>query len=397
MTESAAIPDHVPPSAVVSWNHYDDLSLRKDPVGCYDRLRSEHGAFYSPLFGGFWVVTRYEDARAALQDPGLWSSVDSAIPTRPNRLLPVNLDPPQHTKYRKIVNGPFSPGNVRRLEDDIRRVTTQLLDEVKVGVEVDFLESFARPFPSTVFCALFGLPAGEWRRFVTWTEMLLHSADTAVRDRATRDVREYLGRLARERETRPRDDLLSELVHSEVDGARLNEEELLDFAHTVFTAGLDTVTNALGFMFRHLAENPADRQLIIDDLDVAPAAVEEFLRLYGFVQLTRTATADTTIAGMQVKKGELVLFPLGSAGRDEETFADSLGVDFERHPNRHLAFGAGPHRCVGSHLARLELRVALEEWHQRFPSYRLIDSGAPAGHGGGVAGYNEILILVEEP
>jgi cytochrome P450 len=397
MTESAAVPDHVPPSAVVSWNHYDDPSLRKNPVGCYDAFRSEHGAFYSPLFGGYWVVTRYDDARAALQNPALWSSVDSAIPTRPNRLLPVNLDPPVHTKYRKIVNGPFSPGNVRRLEDDIRRVTTQLLDEIEVGVEFDFLESFARPFPSTVFCALFGLPAGEWRRFVTWTEMLLHSADTDVRDRATRDVREYLRGLVREREARPREDLLSELVHAEVDGARLSEDELLDFAHTLFTAGLDTVTNALGFMFRHLADNPADRQQIIDDVDLAPAAVEEFLRLYGFVQLTRTATADTTIAGVEVKKGELVLFPLGSAGRDEEAFPDSLGADFERHPNRHLAFGAGPHRCVGSHLARLELRVAIEEWHERFPSYRLIDSGVPAGHGGGVAGYNEILVLIEEP
>jgi cytochrome P450 len=396
MSDTAyAVPDHVPLSVVMPWNHYEDESLREDPVGCYDALRAKHRAFYSPLFGGFWVLTHYEDVRAVLQDPALWSSVASAIPARPNRLLPVNLDPPVHTKYRKIVNGPFSPGSIRMIEDDVRAATLTLLEDIETGVEFDFLESFARPFPSTVFCAIFGLPTADWRRFVSWTELLLHSSDMTIRDRTTTELREYLRGLVAERRAEPRADLLSELVAAEVDGVRMSDDELLDFGHTLFTAGLDTVTNALGFMFRHLGEHAADRHRIIVDPALAPYAVEEFLRLYGFVQLTRTATSDTTIAGVKIKEGELVLLPLASAGRDEATFGQIDAVELERHPNRHLAFGAGPHRCVGSHLARLELRIALEEWHRRFPDYSVVQPTRPIGHGGGVAGLEEIRMRIE--
>ncbi|GAF49067.1 cytochrome P450 [Rhodococcus wratislaviensis] len=396
MTETQhKVPGHVPESAVVSWSHYDDPTLRKDPIECYDVLRSEHRAFYSPLHGGFWVLTHYDDVLDVLQNSSQWSSVNSAIPTRPNRLLPINLDPPEHTKYRKIISGSFSPTSIQQLEPHIRKVTRDLLEEVSASGEFDFIDGFAKPFPSTVFCAIFGLPQGEYRHFIRWTEMLLHSSDMKTRDRVTIELREYLRTLIEEHRANPRDDLLNHLMEAEVDGARMTEGELLDFSHTLFTAGLDTVTNALIFAFRHLGLNADDRRRITEDPDIAPSAVEEFLRLYGFVQLTRTATSDVYIAGVEIKQGELVLLPLASTGRDACAFEDVDQPDIERHPNRHLAFGAGAHRCVGSHLARLELRIALEEWHAKFPNYTVIQPSRPIGHGGGVLGLDELRLQIE--
>jgi cytochrome P450 len=388
-------PAHIPPSLVMPWDHYADATLRDNPVECYDALRAQHRVFYSPLFGGFWVLTHYDDMRTVLQDPDQWSNVASAIPARSSRLLPVNLDPPEHTKYRKIVNGPFSPASVRTLEGDIRTATRSLLDDIETDVEFDFVDAFSKPFPARIFCAIFGLPSAEYRRFIRWTEILLHSSDMQARDLATTELREYLRGLVAERRQQPREDLLSHLVQAEVDGARLTDDELLEFGHTLFTAGLDTVTNALNFMFRHLGEHAADRERIAADPLLVPAAVEEFLRLYSFVQLTRTATRDVQIAGVEIKKGEQILLPLASAGRDEDVFGDVADVDLHRHPNRHLAFGAGPHRCVGSHLARLELQVALEEWQARFPRYTAVPPSAPVGHGGGVSGISEVRMRIE--
>jgi cytochrome P450 len=389
------IPSHVPESLVMPWDHYGDVLLREDPVACYDTLRAKHRAFYSPLYGGFWVLTHYDDIRAVLQDPGAWSNQASAIPARPVRLLPVNLDLPEHTRYRKIVNGPFSPGSVRALEADIRTATRSLLDGIEVGVEFDLVAAFSKPFPSKIFCAIFGLPSAEYVRFIRWTELLLHSSDMQAREAATTELRNYLRELIGERRDRPREDLLSHLVQAEVDGARLTDDELVEFGHTLFTAGLDTVTNALNFMFHHLGLHHDDRDRIAADPSLVPAAVEELLRLYSFVQLTRTATRDVRVAGVDIKQGEHILLPLASAGRDEDVFGAVDDVDIDRHPNRHLAFGAGPHRCVGSHLARLELQVALAEWLARFPRYDVIPSPVPIGHGGGVSGIAEVHMRIE--
>ncbi len=401
MTAATHVPSHVPEDLVVAWDHYDHAALQADPVGCYDALRSRGRAFWSPLLGGFWVLTRYDDVRAVLQDPEVWSSRDSAIPAREVRLLPVNLDPPEHTKYRRIVNGPFSPTSVAGLEEDVRGVTRALMDEIEAGLadgdEVDLLEDFAKPLPSRIFCAIFGLPVDQWREFVGWTEQVLHSSDLEARAAATAQLRAYLAELIVARREAPRDDLLSLLVAAEVDGVRLTDAELVDFAHTLFTAGLDTVTNAIAFVLRHLGEHPRERRRLVDEPDLAAAAVEEYLRLYGFVQLTRTATRDTTVGGVQVRRGERVLLPLASAGRDETEFGPLDEVDLERHPNRHLAFGAGPHRCVGSHLARLELQVVVQEWHARFPAYEVVPPGRPVGHGGGVAGLTEVRLRIERP
>jgi len=391
----ATVPGHVPAEAVCPWDHYEQPELLLDPVGCYDEVRAQREALYSPLFGGFWILTRYDDQRRVLQDPEHWSSVNSAIPNRGVRLLPVNLDPPIHTKYRSIVNGPFSPGSVRQLEGRIRTVCRELIERIDPTREVDFLDEFAKPFPATVFCAIFGLASEQYPRFIQWTEQVLHTSDVLVRDTATAELREYLGDLIAKRKTRPQSDLLTDLVQADVEGVGLTDDELLDFSQTIFTAGLDTVTNALAFMFRHLAENPQDRMSLLASPSLAPSAVEEFLRLYSFVQLVRTRRVDTKIAGVEVKQGEMVLLPLASSGRDADAFPGADEVIMERHPNRHLAFGAGPHRCVGSHLARLELRIALEEWHAAFPTYALVPPTGPVGHGGGVSGLTEVRMRID--
>jgi len=390
------VPSHVPPSLVMEWNHYDDSSLREDPIGCYDRLRSQHRIFYSPLFGGFWVLTHYDDVRTVLQDAEVWSNVNSSIPKRPNRLLPLHLDPPEHTKYRKIINGPFTPARVRTLEDGIRSVTRSLLDMIEPGVDFDFVDAFAKPLPSAVFCTLFGLPSDDWRRFISWNETILHVSDMQVREQATQEIKALLREVIAERLSEPRDDLITEITGAEVDGQSLSDEELLDFSFQLFMAGLDTVATALGFTFSHLGENKSDRDQIVADNDLIPDVVEELLRLYSFVHLTRTATRDTTLAGVAIKKGELLLLPLASTGRDEEAYNRATQADFSRRASRHLAFGAGPHRCVGSHLARLELQIAVEEWHARFPEYTVLPPTGPVGHGGATLGLDHVWMRIHE-
>ena len=388
------VPRHVPPSMVMEWNHYDDISLREDPIGCYDRLRSEHRIFYSPLFGGFWVLTHHDDARTVLQDAEAWSNVNSSIPARPNRLLPLHLDPPEHTKYRKIINGPFAPGRVRGLEAGLRAVTRSLLDAIEPGVEFDFVDAFAKPLPSAVFCTLFGLPPDHWRRFISWNETILHDSDMQVREQSTGEIKALLREVISEHHADPRNDLLTEIMGSEIDGQRMTDEEMLDFSFQLFMAGLDTVATALGFTFSHFGTHDDDRRRVVAEPDVIPDAVEELLRLYSFVHLTRTATQDTTIAGAEIRRGELLLLPLASTGRDENTYPDAAHADFSRRATRHLAFGAGPHRCVGSHLARLELRVAVEEWHARFPDYSVLPPVGPVGHGGATLGLDHVWMQV---
>lgn len=391
--EGAAFPDYVPPGLRCPWDHYRDPALVRDPIGCYDDLRSRYRVFFSQLYDGFWVFTRYDDILRTLQNPELWSSMYTSIPARTNQLLPINLDPPDHARYRRLLNLAFSPRSALALEAEMRAVTCELLDELDGSSEFDFIDAFAKPFPSAIFTSLLGLPVDEWRRLMDWNNEIIHTGDVTARQRATAEVTEYLAQLIGARRERRRGDLLSELLDAEIDGHRLSQDELLSFAVLLFMAGLDTVTAALGFIFAYLADHPGDRALIVAEPDLIPGAVEELLRLHSMVQTSRTATADCEIAGARVRQGDRVLLPLATAGRDPLAFPNVDRADFRRQPNRHLAFGAGPHRCLGSHLARVELRVALEEWHRRYPDYRPVP-GVRSAHGGGVAGLDSLRLTV---
>lgn len=330
------------------------------------------------------VLMRREDIDHALRHPEVFSSNMSAVElgnVRP--LIPLQIDPPNHVKYRRILDPLFAPKRMAALDSMVAGLVNELIDGFARRGECDFAEDFAVPLPSKVFLTLLGLPLDDLDVFLTMKDGIIRpdavkgvprESETAksYQREVAASIYEYFDKVLDQREIERRDDWLSQFLDAEVDGDRLTREEILDVCFLFLIAGLDTVTDSLECFFAYLARNPDQRQLLIDDPSVVPSAVEELLRWESPVSgVARVAVQDTEIDGHAINAGELVAVLLGSANTDESEFPDGHDVDFRRDPNRHLAFGGGVHRCLGSHLARLELRVAMREWHKRIPEYRV--------------------------
>jgi cytochrome P450 len=345
-----------------------------------DVLREEAPIFRSTASPqGFWALTRADDIRAALQDPATFSS-SSTVPTDPNPpylWIPQMLDPPRHTAWRHLLGPYFSPGNMRRLEESVHRRCLDLLDGLAERGGCDFLGEFAQRFPTSIFLDMFGLPIADLGQFLTWEHEILHLTPEEDPDRtrsigAMFEVMAYFDELITARRADPKDDILSDSLSWTIEGEAISHQELLSFCLLMFMAGLDTVTIQLGYSFWHLATHPEDRQRIVADPGLIPAAVEELLRVYAFVPPGRKVMQDVELHGSQLHAGDMVYMHVGSACRDPRLFPDRPAeAVIDRSPNPHFAFGAGPHRCLGAALARRELRVALEEWHARIPDYRM--------------------------
>jgi cytochrome P450 len=393
------VPPYVPEDLIHPLDHYNSPDFIADPIAYWDALRDRFRVFWSPLLGGFWCLTRYDDIHAAFQQADLFSSRITSIPGREVRLLPISLDPPEHTKYRRVLNRPLAPVAVEELSLQIRRLCSRLVDGVvERGGIVDFMDALAQPLPTTVFCKLLGLPVEDVERFLEWNYAVLHVQGTpegiARFNEANEELNRFLNGLVAQRRESPSDDLVSMLLDSSVDGRSLTHEEVLDTTYLLFMAGLDTVTAALGLAWKFLAEHPTHRRQIVDDPSLIPNAVEELLRCFSFVEDCRTLTRDAEFAGVAMRAGDRIMLPTSSAGRDEAQFPDAATVDFHREPTRQLAFAAGPHRCVGSHLARAELHIAMEEWHRRITDYRIPEGASVAFHGGAVVGIDTLPLEI---
>jgi cytochrome P450 len=406
--ERVEVPDYVPAELVHWLDHHNDEVVKADPTGFMDELREKFRVFYSPAYEGFWAVTRWEDQREVMQRPQDFSSYPVGLPAGPGyggvKLLPIALDPPEHRKYRALINPVFGPGRIGQLEDKIRTVANELIDELLVEAgSFDFIERYAEQLPTRIFIDMLGLPFAEHRKFIEWVRDILHSTQIGEglvsKRRAGAEVNAYLTELIHQRSLErdageENDDVITVLLNSEVDGERLTAGEVLQMAFLLFMAGLDTVTSAHGFMLEFLAHNPEHRAQLMSEPELIPTAIEELLRYKAFVSSVRTVTHDLEFAGVQMKTGDRVWLHTGSACRDPREFEDPLTVDFHRTPNRHLAFLAGPHRCAGSNLARLELKVTLEEWHKRIPNYAQTEGGTVTYHGGGVAGLKRLPMTI---
>lgn len=381
-----------------------DPALVADPFGRLDQLRGEMRAFYNtaqPQPG--WVLLHYEDIHTAFQRYEIFSSKGALDPTNGEMrmfppLVPEELDPPEHTPYRKLLTPLFTPGKVEAMEASIREHCISLIDGVVEKGGCDLVADFARRFPTIIFMRLMGLPVEDADTFLDWADQLMHAnsetdPDSAIRMQAAMEVFAYLGELLEQRRVEPRDDIVSYLLTCRIDGKELDQVELLQISFLLYMAGLDTVAGSLGYMFCHLAQHPEDRRKITGDESLIPEAVEEMLRAYSIVTAVRVVTEDTEFAGCPMKAGDRVMLPTLSANRDEAEFHDGTTTVLDRPANRHIAFGAGPHRCLGSHLARLELRIALEEWHRRIPDYEIADPDALHQHVAGVAGFDRLPLV----
>jgi cytochrome P450 len=288
------------------------------------------------------------------------------------RMLPLELDPPDHNKYRSLLTPLFSPKAIDRLESSIRATCDRLIDEVISRGECDFMKDFARILPGTVFMELMGLPMERREEFFEWEEVFFHGGTADQRRTTGKEIEAALAQLVERRRARPEEDLMSMLVHSTfADGSPIPYEDVMDMCWLLFIAGLDTVHAGLGHSFRYLAEHPDRRQELVADPTLVPAAVEELLRWHSWVNPARTVRNDCEFHGIQMKRGEKIGALAVIADRDPAVYENPEDVNFHREHNIHWAFGGGPHRCVGSHLARRELGIALEAWVDRIPDFRI--------------------------
>ncbi|MES9538698.1 cytochrome P450 [Actinomadura sp. NPDC000600] len=354
-----------------------------------DELREARPAFRSTAGRGFWVLTRYDDILAAFQDPETFSSRAIAVsdPDPAHQWIPVMLDPPLHTTWRRLLRPFFTPVAAAVLRDRITRHCAALIDGFAYRGSCDFVTDFARLYPTAIFLELVGLPTERLEEFLEWEHAILHSPpSTGGRGAAMAALTACLTELIQDRRTRPREDLISAATGFTVDGRPVTDEELLELCVLLFLAGLDTVAAQLSYIFWHLARDDADRARMAGDPEVIPDAIEEFLRVYAPVLPARKLTRDVEIHGCPMKAGDMVMLPTAMATRDPRAVPAASAVDIDRAPARHLAFGAGPHRCLGSHLARLELQIALREWHARIPDYRIAADARPVEHASLVLG-----------
>lgn len=352
-----------------------------DPHPAYAALRAECPVNRGAMMGFPMVlVSRYEDAVWALRHPELFSS-ENTVSLGEQPLIPEEIDPPRHTAYRRLLNPQFVPREIERLEPDIRKMVDRLLDGFAAKGSCDFHEEFATPLPSGIFLALMGLPPADLPLFLEWRDDTIrpkvepgdHEGARAIREATGRAIGDYFRRAIGERRRHPDDSLLSTIVHAEIGGQPLTEAELLGMTHLLLLGGLDTVTATLDCMIVFLAEHPEYRRRLVDDPGCIPGAVEELLRWTTPVMaVPRIVTQEVELGSVRLQAGDRVSVVLGSANDDEEEFGPSA-VDFDRAPNRHVAFGAANHLCLGAHLARLELRISLEEIHRRIPDYRIAD------------------------
>jgi cytochrome P450 len=396
--------------APADFHHVTDPGLLRDGHAEWDRLREGTRAFgVCPAPSAFgepshadqtsWYILRHQDVYDAYRDYRLFKS-SGAQGQHFNR-LPIDLDPPVHAKYRRLLNAPLAPDKVLDWEPRLRELARTLVEGFHADGGCEFVQQFAYRYAPMISLMTMGLPLEKADDFLDWSErsrLGRKSHSLAEVQAAQTTVQAYLNEHldAREAEApgeRPDGDLISHLLSGEVDEAPLSRDELVRYCWNLFSAGLDTVASSTAYMFAHLASHPDERRAMCEDPNIVPNAVEELLRVYSIAVNERLVTEDTEFAGCPMKKGDRIVLPTPVANRDPRAFETGAEIDLSVQSSKHVAFGAGPHRCVGSHLARLELRVALEEWHRVIPDYRIAD-GTVLRHFAGTAVRLEQLPLV---
>jgi cytochrome P450 len=367
-------------------------------AGCHwqlaDELRETSPVFFNTFAQGYWVFTRHDAVRDIYKTPELFSS-ESITPWEPEpiyRFVPTQIDAPDHIKYRRIVNPWFSPRAIDAAEPAMRVLCRRLVEEVAPTGGCDIVGGFALRFPTEAFLSVVGIDPADADLFVPWVEDFFggFSGDPAGLEpmaKALEGIREYwVAALAERRgEPDPRaGDLASHLLHSTFDDRPLTDAELLDMLTVLVLAGLDTTRATLGYLFRHLATHPDHRRRLIDDPELIPSAVEEALRYYPIVFGDgRKVTRDAEFHGVQLKKGDMVYALVSGANRDPRAYEQADEFVIDRKHNHHMGFANGPHRCLGTHLARRELQLAVEEWLRVIPDFHIAGHDELRERGGG--------------
>jgi cytochrome P450 len=370
---SESISPRIPRERVVDYDVYRGELYGEDPHAGLHDLAERHGRgiFWTPRNGGHWFINDYELLFEAARRPDLFSSTAMTIPPVPEepKLIPLYLDPPEHGLFRAPLMKEFSPGKMASLETGIRTFAGELIDAVAPLGKCDFVPAIAEPLPIMIFMRLMGMPLDRLREFRNWILDML-SSDDGRRASSYANIATLMDGLIRERRERPQDDLISRLLEVRIEDRPIRYEEMQAYCLLLFAAGLDTVANALAFGMNMLAGRPDLQEQLRGSPELIPEAVEELLRKFGVPMPARTAASTFTFGGVEIRQGDRVLLMLPAVNLDPKVFEHPFEFDLERENKVHLSFNVGPHRCVGSHLARLELRVFWEEWLRRVPNVR---------------------------
>ena len=389
-------PDQVPPHVRPELVRSAQITFGKEFLAAPHKYMANLHKDYPPIFydvnpyGNSWQAIKHEDALFILRHADIFSNEGATpFPRDPDDyfyFIPIEIDPPQHRKYRNIVDPLFCPAGVAKLEGMMRQLANELIDGFIEKGECDFSTEFGRPLPVTIFLRLMGLPVEMTDTFVSWAVALLHSNDRAIMGETMKTISAYLKEAIAEKKANPDDGVISLIAHAAPDGQPLSDKEIFGFVIFLFIGGLDTVFATLNNIWLWLANNPDRVQEMIADPDNINAQVEELLRVHSVTFSGRTLAKDHEMRGVQMKAGDKITCVLPACNFDPDVFPNPTEVDFHRPKKIILAFTVGVHSCMGAHLARLETKVAIQEWLKRIPNFKVKDGATITYPPGGVVG-----------
>jgi cytochrome P450 len=379
-----------------------------DPYPIWDELRTRCPVAHSDRYGGTWLPVRHDDVAAVAYDTEHFTSrsvVVSEVRPGPDDLPapiglapPITSDPPFHALARRLLLPAFAPKPIEALEPFTRELCVELLDATAGERQIDAAVDYAQHIPLRVIVRMLGFPQEDADLFRRFIRMVLEDVDQSAEERQAivdeGELDAYIDARIAEHLADPQDDLTSFLLEAELDGNKLDPDHVRGTMVLLMIAGIDTTWSAIGASLWHLAQNPADRRRLAAEPELMATAVEEFLRAYAPVTMARLVATDFDFRGSQMQEGDWLLLPFPAANRDPEQFPDADKVLIDRVENRHAAFGLGIHRCIGSNLARMELRVALEEWMKRYPDFELVAPNEVTWSAGQVRGPRTVPVRI---
>jgi cytochrome P450 len=387
---------------VANWaTDFDHLDPRwiEDPFPIWDELRSQCPIAHTERYCGVYLPTRYEDVRAIAYDTTHFSSHKVVVReggTIGGGSPPITTDPPKHRGAKTLLLPAFTPDAIERHRTRTQEICRALVDRLVGRKRCDAAVDYAQEIPVQVIAHMLGIPAQDGDQFRVWIHEILEAGitDDSVLMRATEQMRAYFLEIAERRRLHPGDDLISYLLAARINGNPLSDNHFFGSLRLLLVAGIDTTWSAIGASLWHLGAHDEDRRRVVREPQLLSSAVEELLRAYAPVTMAREIVEDTEIGGTTFRKGEMVLLAFPAANRDPEMFEDANHVVIDRAENRHVAFGLGIHRCIGSNLARMEINVALSEWLARIPEFRLDPQGTTRWSKGTVRGPRRLPMIL---
>ncbi|SEJ90132.1 cytochrome P450 [Paraburkholderia diazotrophica] len=385
-TKGWIVPDHVPRELVVDFDYMNPPGAQDDVHLAWKSLHAGPDIIWSPYYGGHWIATRGEDIEAMQKDHARFSHRSVNIPPlNETQLVPLELDPPEHTAYRNLITPAFLPQAIASLESDVRSLAIELIEKLAPRGECEFVSEFSKLLPIVIFLRLADLPLSDREQLLEWAEWAVRG-NFEQRSESQQRLIGYIATWVEKRKVEPGGDLVSLIVNAQIDGRPISPERMFGMFIVVLFGGLDTVASMMGFIARFLAESPAHRRQLIENPELMVSSVDELIRRFGVANTSRLITHDMEYKGIQFKKGDQIQLPNSLFGLDDRKFSNPLAVDLTRKPVIHAAFGNGPHRCPGSFLARTEIKVFLQEWLKRIPDFRIRENDKPRCGSGSVNG-----------